>query len=72
MSMVKDSYHYICMSLFIFPLGCLFVFLAGLVRQPKWGHLRDLHKAIKLCEDALLATDPTVTSLGSNLVVITI
>ncbi|KAF3512908.1 hypothetical protein F2Q69_00002410 [Brassica cretica] len=40
----------------------------GLVRQPKWGHLRDLHKAIKLCEDALLATDPTVTSLGSNLV----
>ncbi|XP_057953091.1 beta-galactosidase 8 [Malania oleifera] len=39
----------------------------GLLRQPKWGHLRDLHKAIKLCEDAMVATDPTITSLGSNL-----
>uniref|UniRef100_A0A1J3FJZ3 Beta-galactosidase n=1 Tax=Noccaea caerulescens TaxID=107243 RepID=A0A1J3FJZ3_NOCCA len=39
----------------------------GLLRQPKWGHLRDLHKAIKLCEVALIATDPTITSLGSNL-----
>lgn len=39
----------------------------GLVRQPKWGHLRDVHKAIKLCEDALIATDPAYTSLGSNL-----
>ncbi|CAJ1979329.1 unnamed protein product [Sphenostylis stenocarpa] len=36
----------------------------GIVRQPKWGHLRDLHKAIKLCEEALTATDPTITSLG--------
>ncbi|KAJ0238888.1 Beta-galactosidase 8 [Hirschfeldia incana] len=35
--------------------------------KPKWGHLRDLHKAIKLCEDALIATDPKITSLGSNL-----
>ncbi|XP_010253630.1 PREDICTED: beta-galactosidase 8 [Nelumbo nucifera] len=39
----------------------------GLVRQPKWGHLKDLHKAIKLCEEALIATDPTFTSLGPNL-----
>ncbi|KAL5765826.1 hypothetical protein ACOSP7_016443 [Xanthoceras sorbifolium] len=39
----------------------------GLLRQPKWGHLKDLHKAIKLCEKALVATDPTVTSLGPNL-----
>ncbi|XP_065865856.1 beta-galactosidase 8 [Euphorbia lathyris] len=39
----------------------------GLLRQPKWGHLKDVHKAIKLCEAALLATDPTTTSLGSNL-----
>ncbi|XP_042432232.1 beta-galactosidase 8-like isoform X3 [Zingiber officinale] len=39
----------------------------GIVRQPKWGHLRDLHKAIKLCEKALIATDPTYTSLGPNL-----
>ncbi|XP_024986658.1 beta-galactosidase 8 [Cynara cardunculus var. scolymus] len=39
----------------------------GAPRQPKWGHLKDLHEAIKLCEEALLATDPTTTSLGNNL-----
>ncbi|GMJ07349.1 beta galactosidase 1, beta-galactosidase 1 [Hibiscus trionum] len=38
----------------------------GLLREPKWGHLRDLHRAIKLCEPALVSVDPTVTSLGSN------
>ncbi|KAG7021935.1 hypothetical protein SDJN02_15663, partial [Cucurbita argyrosperma subsp. argyrosperma] len=37
-----------------------------LLREPKWGHLRDLHKAIKLCEPALVSVDPTVSSLGSN------
>ncbi|KAH0469966.1 hypothetical protein IEQ34_001524 [Dendrobium chrysotoxum] len=39
----------------------------GIIRQPKWGHLRDLHKAIKLCEEALLTADPTSPSLGQNL-----
>ncbi|KAK3005557.1 hypothetical protein RJ639_016355 [Escallonia herrerae] len=29
----------------------------GLIRQPKWGHLKDLHDAIKLCEPALVAVD---------------
>ncbi|GLT47820.1 hypothetical protein SLA2020_214820 [Shorea laevis] len=38
----------------------------GLLREPKYGHLRDLHKAIKLCEPALVSADPTVTSLGNN------
>ncbi|KAB2077077.1 hypothetical protein ES319_A06G079200v1 [Gossypium barbadense] len=38
----------------------------GLPREPKWGHLRDLHRAIKLSEPALVSADPTVTSLGSN------
>ncbi|KAG7023656.1 hypothetical protein SDJN02_14682 [Cucurbita argyrosperma subsp. argyrosperma] len=38
----------------------------GLLREPKWSHLRDLHKAIKLCEPALVSVDPTVSSLGSN------
>ncbi|XP_054780480.1 beta-galactosidase 1-like [Prosopis cineraria] len=37
----------------------------GLVRQPKWGHLKDLHSAIKLCEPALVSADPTVSRLGS-------
>lgn len=38
----------------------------GLPREPKWGHMRDLHKAIKLCEPALVSVDPTVTWLGKN------
>ncbi|CAI8595674.1 unnamed protein product [Vicia faba] len=39
----------------------------GIIRQPKWGHLKDFHKAIKLCEEALIATDPTISSPGPNL-----
>lgn len=40
----------------------------GLIRQPKWGHLKDLHAAIKLCEPALTAVDtvPQSTWIGSN------
>ncbi|KAK7349245.1 hypothetical protein VNO77_06456 [Canavalia gladiata] len=37
----------------------------GLPRQPKWGHLKDLHRAIKLCEPALVSGDPVVTRLGN-------
>ncbi|XLT84611.1 hypothetical protein HN873_006364 [Arachis hypogaea] len=39
----------------------------GIIRQPKWGHLKDLHDSIKLCEEALIATDPAVTSLDPNI-----
>ncbi|CAN4120826.1 unnamed protein product [Withania somnifera] len=39
----------------------------GLLRQPKWGHLKDLHAAIKLCEPALVAADsPQYIKLGSK------
>ncbi|KAG6534679.1 hypothetical protein ZIOFF_008582 [Zingiber officinale] len=37
----------------------------GLLRQPKWGHLRDLHKAIKMSEPALISADPTISKLGN-------
>ncbi|KAK6911894.1 Glycoside hydrolase 35, catalytic domain [Dillenia turbinata] len=37
----------------------------GLLRQPKWGHLKDLHRAIKLCEPALVSADPYVMPLGN-------
>ncbi|PSS07352.1 Beta-galactosidase [Actinidia chinensis var. chinensis] len=37
----------------------------GLLRQPKWGHLKDLHRAIKLCEPALVSGDPSVIPLGN-------
>ncbi|KAI3498840.1 hypothetical protein L1887_34626 [Cichorium endivia] len=39
----------------------------GFIRQPKWGHLRDLHMAIKQCEEYLVNADPTHQSLGINL-----
>ncbi|KAE8715673.1 Beta-galactosidase 5 [Hibiscus syriacus] len=37
----------------------------GLIRQPKYGHLKELHKAIKMWERALVAADPIVTSFGN-------
>ncbi|KAL9233365.1 hypothetical protein vseg_008379 [Gypsophila vaccaria] len=36
----------------------------GLLRQPKYGHLRDMHTAIKACEKTLLAGQSSVVSLG--------
>ncbi|KAJ8774236.1 hypothetical protein K2173_009667 [Erythroxylum novogranatense] len=37
----------------------------GLLRQPKWGHLKDLHRAIKLAEPALVSGDAAVIKLGN-------
>ncbi|OMO75598.1 Glycoside hydrolase, family 35 [Corchorus olitorius] len=37
----------------------------GLIRQPKHGHLQELHKAIKSCEKALISADPNVIALGN-------
>ncbi|XP_021759898.1 beta-galactosidase 3-like [Chenopodium quinoa] len=37
----------------------------GLIRQPKYGHLKDLHRALKLSERALLSSEPEITSLGT-------
>ncbi|KAG8497877.1 hypothetical protein CXB51_007367 [Gossypium anomalum] len=37
----------------------------GLIRQPKYDHLKELHKAVKLCEKALLNSDPNIVVLGS-------
>ncbi|XP_023744380.1 beta-galactosidase isoform X2 [Lactuca sativa] len=38
----------------------------GLLNEPKWGHLRDLHTAIKLVEPVLVSSYPTVTYPGKN------
>ncbi|KAI4325453.1 hypothetical protein MLD38_030853 [Melastoma candidum] len=38
----------------------------GLLRQPKYGHLKELHQSIKMCERALVQSDPIITSLGSS------
>ncbi|CAN1344382.1 Beta-galactosidase 3 [Linum perenne] len=37
----------------------------GLIRQPKYGHLKELHRSIKMCERALVSADPVVTQLGA-------
>ncbi|PON99542.1 Glycoside hydrolase [Trema orientale] len=37
----------------------------GLIRQPKYGHLKELHRSIKMCERALVSADPIITSMGS-------
>ncbi|KAE8719129.1 Beta-galactosidase 11 [Hibiscus syriacus] len=39
----------------------------GLLREPKWGHLKDVHKALNLCKRALLWGVPTVEKLGAQL-----
>ncbi|XP_077246254.1 beta-galactosidase 11-like [Tasmannia lanceolata] len=39
----------------------------GLEREPKYGHLRDLHEALKLCKKALLWGSYSVESLGKDL-----
>ncbi|KAB1210500.1 Beta-galactosidase 3 [Morella rubra] len=38
----------------------------GLPRLPKWGHLKELHGAIKLCEHVLLSGESIHTSLGPS------
>ncbi|KAL6191250.1 hypothetical protein ACLB2K_037641 [Fragaria x ananassa] len=39
----------------------------GLPRDPKWSHLKDLHKALRLCRKPLLWGVPGVQNLGKNI-----
>ncbi|KAL7618108.1 hypothetical protein Lser_V15G00652 [Lactuca serriola] len=38
----------------------------GLIREPKYGHLTELHRAIKLCEPAFFSSDAKNISLGQR------
>ncbi|KAL5561196.1 hypothetical protein UlMin_030943 [Ulmus minor] len=38
----------------------------GLQREPKWTHLKDLHKALNLCKKALLWGNPTAHRLSKT------
>ncbi|KAJ0086847.1 hypothetical protein Patl1_07543 [Pistacia atlantica] len=38
----------------------------GMIRQPKWGHLKELHAAIKHCSINLLRGQQTIYSLGDK------
>ncbi|XP_062196438.1 beta-galactosidase 11-like [Phragmites australis] len=39
----------------------------GLYKEPKWGHLKDLHQALRLCKKALLWGTPSTQPLGKLL-----
>ncbi|KGN43246.1 beta-galactosidase 13 [Cucumis sativus] len=39
----------------------------GLQREPKWGHLRDVHKALNLCKKPLLWGTPGIQVIGKGL-----
>lgn len=49
-----------CFAIFLHHFGGKL----GLVRQPKWGHLKELHKAIKQCENTLLFGNSTLLTFG--------
>ncbi|KAL5129884.1 Beta-galactosidase 13 [Glycine soja] len=38
----------------------------GMQREPKWSHLRDVHKALSLCKKALFNGESTVTKLSQH------
>ncbi|RVX21488.1 Beta-galactosidase 10 [Vitis vinifera] len=42
------------------------VLALSLARLPKWGHLKELHRAIKSCEHVLLYGEPINLSLGPS------
>ncbi|KAF9622839.1 hypothetical protein IFM89_034074 [Coptis chinensis] len=46
--------------------GCC-TLLPSLQKDPKWGHLRDLHTALRMCKKALLWGSTTVENLGHEL-----
>lgn len=60
MCICTTYWHKSCMS-FILYIAC---FNLGLMRQPQWGHLTELHGTIKSCSKALLYGTPVDTSLG--------
>lgn len=48
----------------------IFCIFSGLFREPKWSHLRDLHRALRLSRRALLWGTPTVQTINQDLEVI--
>ena len=54
---------FICSKLNLHP------FLVGNIRQPKWGHLKELHASIKMMEKAILYGDVQNTTLRPGVTV---
>lgn len=64
MSMVSNPE--ISLTLPSFPLVLTENSNTGLIRQPKWGHLKELHAAVKLCSETILSVFPSMQSLGEQ------
>lgn len=74
MNMVHNYIFFQYREYYVFPLfGLIFCFAIsvhhfdeklGLVRQPKWGHLKELHEAIKQCENTLLFGHSKLLTFG--------
>jgi hypothetical protein len=53
--------------LFIYIYIYIYIYIIlGLIRQPKWGHLKELHAAIKVCSATLVQGERTNFSLGQH------
>lgn len=50
----------------------IFMNFSGGLNQPKWGHLKDLHAAIKWGENLLTTGTSSVTKLASGVTVRTL
>lgn len=50
----------------VFSLALIENSTTGLIRQPKWGHLKELHEAVKLCSETILSVFPSIQSLGEQ------
>ena len=48
-----------------FPYSFYALLCPGLLREPKHSHLKELHRAVKLCEQALVSVDPAISTLGT-------
>ena len=44
-----------------------YTYFPGLLREPKFGHLRDVHRALRLSKKALLWGVPSVQKINEDL-----
>jgi len=59
--LVGFSFFYL---FFFWLVSSLDLIKTGLLREPKWSHLKELHAAVQLCSDSLLQGIQTDYSAG--------
>ena len=65
----KGIGNIILQQVYYLPNTCFWLFIPGLPREPKYGHLKYLHKAIKLAEPTLVATDELIKFIYDRYVI---